>query len=198
MYVLPFTLLPPRETPQLTRRPPCLLPTGRQVNPLLPDVASLGGSTCCAAALCMPYLERRAASSPPGAAVAVVGTRAAVNLLRTLPSPAGPPRAHGNFSPGPDTTRLTSAHTHSRSHTATAGKGKLVDILAAEADITARCAGGNNAGHTIVANVNGVKTKFDFHLLPSGESRSLRRDSCVAPGSRSSLDPRRHCLQDLH
>lgn len=49
------------------------------------------------------------------------------------------------------------------------GKGKLVDILAAEADICARCAGGNNAGHTIVANVNGVRTKFDFHLLPSGE-----------------------------
>ncbi|SCV67759.1 BQ2448_5370 [Microbotryum intermedium] len=48
------------------------------------------------------------------------------------------------------------------------GKGKLVDILAAEADICARCAGGNNAGHTIVANVNGVKTHFDFHLLPSG------------------------------
>lgn len=48
------------------------------------------------------------------------------------------------------------------------GKGKLVDILGAEIDVCARCAGGNNAGHTIVATVNGVKTKFDFHLLPSG------------------------------
>lgn len=48
------------------------------------------------------------------------------------------------------------------------GKGKLVDILAAEADVCARCAGGNNAGHTIVATVDGKKTKFDFHLLPSG------------------------------
>lgn len=50
------------------------------------------------------------------------------------------------------------------------GKGKLVDILAAEVDICARCAGGNNAGHTIVATVgpNNVKTTFDFHLLPSG------------------------------
>ncbi|ORY92555.1 Adenylosuccinate synthetase [Leucosporidium creatinivorum] len=48
------------------------------------------------------------------------------------------------------------------------GKGKLVDILAAQADICARCAGGNNAGHTIVANVDGKRTKFDFHLLPSG------------------------------
>ncbi|KAK4056791.1 Adenylosuccinate synthase [Microbotryomycetes sp. JL221] len=48
------------------------------------------------------------------------------------------------------------------------GKGKLVDILAAEADVCARCAGGNNAGHTIVATIDGKKTKFDFHLLPSG------------------------------
>ncbi|GAA5904278.1 adenylosuccinate synthase [Sporobolomyces salmoneus] len=55
-------------------------------------------------------------------------------------------------------------------------KGKLVDILAAEADICARCAGGNNAGHTIVANVDGKKTKFDFHLLPSG----LVNPECVA------------------
>ena len=50
------------------------------------------------------------------------------------------------------------------------GKGKLTDILAADLDICARCAGGNNAGHTIVAHVGpeNVKTKFDFHLLPSG------------------------------
>ncbi|CAG8530349.1 2833_t:CDS:10 [Ambispora gerdemannii] len=44
------------------------------------------------------------------------------------------------------------------------GKGKLVDIIAQEADICARCAGGNNAGHTIFAN--GIK--YDFHLIPSG------------------------------
>ncbi|KAJ6554048.1 AMPSase 1 [Mycena vulgaris] len=48
------------------------------------------------------------------------------------------------------------------------GKGKLVDILAADADICARCAGGNNAGHTIVVPINGVRTTFAFHLLPSG------------------------------
>ena len=45
------------------------------------------------------------------------------------------------------------------------GKGKLVDILCDSVDICARCAGGNNAGHTIVAN--GVT--YDFHILPSGE-----------------------------
>ncbi|CAG8533074.1 14983_t:CDS:10 [Dentiscutata heterogama] len=52
------------------------------------------------------------------------------------------------------------------------GKGKLVDLLAQEADICARCAGGNNAGHTIV--VNG--TKYDFHLLPSG----LINPNCIS------------------
>lgn len=44
------------------------------------------------------------------------------------------------------------------------GKGKLVDVLAEEADVCCRCQGGNNAGHTIL--VKGIK--FDFHLLPSG------------------------------
>ncbi|EDO17996.1 hypothetical protein Kpol_1054p43 [Vanderwaltozyma polyspora DSM 70294] len=44
------------------------------------------------------------------------------------------------------------------------GKGKLVDLLVGKYDIVARCAGGNNAGHTIV--VNGIK--YDFHMLPSG------------------------------
>ncbi|KAK0524351.1 Adenylosuccinate synthase [Tilletia horrida] len=48
------------------------------------------------------------------------------------------------------------------------GKGKLSDILSQEMDICARCAGGNNAGHTIVCDINGTTTKFDFHLLPSG------------------------------
>ncbi|KAH9996125.1 Adenylosuccinate synthetase [Russula compacta] len=50
------------------------------------------------------------------------------------------------------------------------GKGKLVDILSADVDICARVAGGNNAGHTIVAPVGPerVKTTFAFHLLPSG------------------------------
>ncbi len=52
------------------------------------------------------------------------------------------------------------------------GKGKLVDILAADADICARSAGGNNAGHTIVVPIGPerVPTTFAFHLLPSGES----------------------------
>ena len=44
------------------------------------------------------------------------------------------------------------------------GKGKLVDILAYDSQLCCRAQGGNNAGHTIVAN--GVT--YDFHILPSG------------------------------
>ncbi|KAK0132313.1 Adenylosuccinate synthetase isozyme 1 [Merluccius polli] len=44
------------------------------------------------------------------------------------------------------------------------GKGKVVDMLATEADLVCRCQGGNNAGHTVV--VDGKE--YDFHLLPSG------------------------------
>jgi len=42
------------------------------------------------------------------------------------------------------------------------GKGKLTDILAHSAQLCCRAAGGNNAGHTIVAN----GTTYDFHILP--------------------------------
>jgi adenylosuccinate synthase len=44
------------------------------------------------------------------------------------------------------------------------GKGKIVDILAREADIIARYQGGSNAGHTVVT----PKGTFVFHLIPSG------------------------------
>ncbi|KAM8952928.1 adenylosuccinate synthetase isozyme 2 [Pelodytes ibericus] len=44
------------------------------------------------------------------------------------------------------------------------GKGKVVDLLAQDADIVCRCQGGNNAGHTVVVD----SIEYDFHLLPSG------------------------------
>lgn len=44
------------------------------------------------------------------------------------------------------------------------GKGKIVDLLAKEADYIVRFNGGNNAGHTV--SVNGEK--FKLSLLPSG------------------------------
>lgn len=44
------------------------------------------------------------------------------------------------------------------------GKGKVIDYLSGSADVSVRCSGGNNAGHTIT--VDGKK--FAFHLIPSG------------------------------
>lgn len=44
------------------------------------------------------------------------------------------------------------------------GKGKVIDYLAADADIAVRATGGDNAGHTI--KVDGVK--YAMHLVPSG------------------------------
>ncbi len=44
------------------------------------------------------------------------------------------------------------------------GKGKIVDYLTESADIVARGQGGNNAGHTVIAN----GTKYVLHLVPSG------------------------------
>lgn len=44
------------------------------------------------------------------------------------------------------------------------GKGKYIDMLAQESDLVVRFSGGNNAGHTIVAD--GVK--YALHLIPSG------------------------------
>jgi len=44
------------------------------------------------------------------------------------------------------------------------GKGKVVDVLAEEAHVVARFAGGNNAGHTLVVDGEQLIT----HLVPSG------------------------------
>ena len=44
------------------------------------------------------------------------------------------------------------------------GKGKIVDLLGADADYAVRFHGGNNAGHTVVIG----DKKFFFHLIPSG------------------------------
>ncbi|MEA2108449.1 MAG: adenylosuccinate synthase [Pseudomonadota bacterium] len=44
------------------------------------------------------------------------------------------------------------------------GKGKIVDLWTAQADMVVRFQGGNNAGHTLI--IDGEK--FVFHLIPSG------------------------------
>jgi adenylosuccinate synthase len=44
------------------------------------------------------------------------------------------------------------------------GKGKIIDVLAGDADIIVRYQGGNNAGHTVIVDHD----EFVFHLIPSG------------------------------
>jgi len=48
------------------------------------------------------------------------------------------------------------------------GKGRVVDLLASQADIVARYSGGDNAGHTVTVGA----TTFKLHLLPSGIAHS--------------------------
>jgi len=63
------------------------------------------------------------------------------------------------------------------------GKGKIVDLLAEQADAIVRFQGGNNAGHTIV---RGGET-FKFHLIPSGILYPGKR--CIV-GNGVVIDPR--------
>ena len=44
------------------------------------------------------------------------------------------------------------------------GKGKVVDLLSADAHVVARFNGGNNAGHTVITDAG----EFKFHLIPAG------------------------------
>src|ERR1700682_6612097 len=44
------------------------------------------------------------------------------------------------------------------------GKGKVIDLLADRVDMVVRSQGGNNAGHTVVAEGK----EYRFHLIPSG------------------------------
>ena len=62
------------------------------------------------------------------------------------------------------------------------GKGKIIDVLTAEADIVVRSQGGNNAGHTVI---HGGK-KYILHLIPSG---ILRRGKVCVIGNGVVVDP---------
>ena len=62
------------------------------------------------------------------------------------------------------------------------GKGKIVDLLAKQADIVVRFQGGNNAGHTMV--VDGEQ--FISHLVPSG---ILQGKTCLI-GNGLVVDPK--------
>jgi len=62
------------------------------------------------------------------------------------------------------------------------GKGKVVDYLAESFDYIARCAGGHNAGHTVIFNGN----RFVLQLIPCG---ILRPGKHVAIGAGVVVDP---------
>ncbi len=63
------------------------------------------------------------------------------------------------------------------------GKGKIIDILAQDADYVVRATGGSNAGHTVVSGGNTYK----LHLIPSG---ILYPDTINIIGNGVVLDPK--------
>lgn len=62
------------------------------------------------------------------------------------------------------------------------GKGKIVDYLAAEADVVIRGQGGDNAGHT----VHNPRGKFALHLIPAG---IFNPDTINIIGAGTALNP---------
>ncbi|MEP7015896.1 MAG: adenylosuccinate synthase [Verrucomicrobiota bacterium] len=62
------------------------------------------------------------------------------------------------------------------------GKGKIIDVLTANADVVVRSQGGNNAGHTVIHRDN----KYILHLIPSG---ILRRGKICVIGNGVVVDP---------
>ncbi len=62
------------------------------------------------------------------------------------------------------------------------GKGKIIDVLTAKADIVVRSQGGNNAGHTVIHR----GTKYILHLIPSG---ILRRGKVCVIANGVVVDP---------
>ncbi|MGN1330796.1 MAG: adenylosuccinate synthase [Clostridia bacterium] len=63
------------------------------------------------------------------------------------------------------------------------GKGKIIDYLSQKSDISVRCTGGNNAGHSI--EIKGKK--FAFHLIPSG---ILNEETTAVIGNGVVIDPK--------
>jgi adenylosuccinate synthase len=96
------------------------------------------------------------------------------------------------------------------------GKGKIIDVLTAQADMVVRYQGGSNAGHTVIVEGR----KFVLHLVPSGilhagkicvigngvvvdplalieEIRTLEKDGIVVQG-RLSVSDRAHMVLRYH
>ena len=96
------------------------------------------------------------------------------------------------------------------------GKGKIIDVLTAQADMVVRYQGGSNAGHTVIV----AGRKFVLHLVPSGilhpgktcvigngvvvdplalleEIRMLEKDGIVVQG-RLTVSDRAHMVLRYH
>ena len=73
------------------------------------------------------------------------------------------------------------------------GKGRMVDLLAADYDVVVRYQGGNNAGHTVVNEYG----KFALHLLPSG---IFRHGVVNVLGNGAVVDPEKLLeeIEELH
>ncbi len=63
------------------------------------------------------------------------------------------------------------------------GKGKLIDILSSDCDMTVRYQGGNNAGHTVEVGAE----QYIFHLIPSAILH--QKKTCVI-GNGVVIDPK--------
>ena len=68
------------------------------------------------------------------------------------------------------------------------GKGKIIDVLADEADVIARTVGGNNAGTTVVIG----SKNYVLHLVPSG---IIRPHTMNVIGNGVVVDPRGLCKE---
>ncbi|MCC8193261.1 MAG: adenylosuccinate synthase [Deltaproteobacteria bacterium] len=66
------------------------------------------------------------------------------------------------------------------------GKGKIVDLLSPSAQVVVRFHGGNNAGHTVIADGE----KYALHLIPSG---ILHKDCLCLIGNGVVMDPQVFC-----
>lgn len=63
------------------------------------------------------------------------------------------------------------------------GKGKIIDYLSDTADVSIRCTGGNNAGHSVWVG----DKQFAFHLIPSG---ILHENVAAVIGNGVVIDPK--------
>src|SRR3989338_8347844 len=63
------------------------------------------------------------------------------------------------------------------------GKGKLIDIISKDTDITVRYQGGNNAGHTVAVG----DEEYIFHLIPSA---ILHKKKICVIGNGVVVDPK--------